>query len=48
VLDREAVEALRAVRFEEVEDLVAGKRVPVLVVEWLDGPSKQKPAGARK
>ena len=33
VLDREEVEALRAVRLEEVEDFVVGKRVPVLVVE---------------
>jgi hypothetical protein len=33
VLDREEIETLRAVRLEEVEDFVVGKRVPVLVVE---------------
>jgi hypothetical protein len=36
VLDREAVETLRAVRLEEVDDLPFGERVPVLVVEDLD------------
>jgi hypothetical protein len=48
VLDGEAVEALRAVRLEKVEDFVVGKRVPVLVVEKLDGASKVPPAGARR
>jgi hypothetical protein len=48
VLDREAVEALRAVRLEEVEDFVVGKRVPMLVVEKQDDPSRVPTAGARR
>jgi hypothetical protein len=47
VLDREAVEALRGISLEEVDDLTVGERVPVLVVEELDGrPSKASAAGA--
>jgi hypothetical protein len=48
VLDREAVEAFRAVRLEEVDDLRVGERVPVLVVEKLDDASGVPPAGTRK
>jgi hypothetical protein len=48
VLDRKAVEALRAVALEEVEDLPLGKRVPVLVVEKLDVVSGGPPAGVRR
>jgi len=37
VLDGEEVEPLLRIAFQEVDDLLFGERVPVLIVEELDG-----------
>jgi hypothetical protein len=43
VLHREAVQALLPVRLEKVGDLCLGERVPVLIVEKLDGNPPDAP-----
>jgi hypothetical protein len=47
VFDREAVQTVGPVGLEQVDDLLAGERMPVLIVEQLDeGPPEERPVPA--